>query len=124
MLYPDVEVVLAIATAMRVSAVRDMGLLVSAIERPQVVLYGIEVYPDPSHKCAALLESLVKNHPLFDGNKRLGWATVASFLDANLLDVVATDDEAFDFVIAVASGEAQFDDMVAWFDARIVELSA
>ena len=53
--------------------VRDMGLLSSAAARPATVAFGVEAYEDLWTKAAALLQSLVLNHALIDGNKRLGW---------------------------------------------------
>ena len=53
--------------------VRDYGLLESALLRPQCSVFGQDAYPDLDHKAAALLSSLVGNHALVDGNKRLGW---------------------------------------------------
>jgi death-on-curing protein len=56
-------------------------------------------------KAGALLHSLVSNHALVDGNKRLGWQATVVFLWINWWDVRAPEDDAFDLVIAVASGE-------------------
>jgi hypothetical protein len=53
--------------------VRDIGLLGSAAARPQTTAFGDDAYPDIWTKAAALLHSIVKNHALVDGNKRLGW---------------------------------------------------
>ncbi|MGH9280443.1 MAG: type II toxin-antitoxin system death-on-curing family toxin [Acidimicrobiales bacterium] len=52
--------------------IRDAGLLGSAAARPQATVFGEDAYPDVWTKAAALLQSIVKNHPLVDGNKRLG----------------------------------------------------
>ncbi len=53
-------------------------------------------------KAAALLHSLVRNHALIDGNKRLGWLAAVVFLDINGLVLDAPDDPAYDLVIAMA----------------------
>jgi death-on-curing protein len=50
--------------------IRDLGLLQSAVSRPKATFGGKDLYPDIFHKAAALMESLVKNHPFIDGNKR------------------------------------------------------
>lgn len=81
-----------------------MGLLDSATHRSQTELWGREAYPSMDEKAAALLESLVRNLPLVDGNKRLGWLAAIVFLDINGAWVEAPDDDAYDLVIAVASG--------------------
>lgn len=116
--YLGTEDLLALAGLLGVRDVRDLGLLDSAALRPQSVVYGTESYPMLADKAAALLESIVGNHPLVDGNKRLGWAALVSFYALNgiLLDI--EDDIAYDFVIGVASGELRYlgiaEQLAAW----------
>lgn len=105
MRYLGLEDLLAIAEDLGVASVRDLGLLDSAAHRPQSSLYGREAYPGIHLKAAVLLESIVRNHPLVDGNKRLGWLSAVVFLGLNGLDLDAPDDEAYDLVIGVATGE-------------------
>lgn len=86
-------------------AVRDLGLLSSAVHRPQSQMFGIEAYTDLFEKAAALLQSLAVNHPLVDGNKRMAWMCTVVFLDFNGSDMVDVDqDEAYKLVIEVAMG--------------------
>jgi death on curing protein len=86
-------------------AIRDVGLLGSAAARPQTTAFGADAYPDLWTKAAALLDSVVNNHALVDGNKRLGWLACAVFLDINGIDVsVAANDDVYDLVMAVAAG--------------------
>jgi death-on-curing protein len=84
--------------------IRDAGLLQAAAARPGTTVFGDDAYPDLATKAAAMLESLVRNHALVDGNNRLGWLALVLLLAINgiLLDV--DDDEAYDLVIAVAEG--------------------
>jgi death on curing protein len=63
--------------------VRDVGLLESAVARPRTTVFGEDAYPDLLTKASALLQSVVKNHALVDGNKRLGWLSTAVFLSIN-----------------------------------------
>src|SRR5215210_6679086 len=85
--------------------IRDMGLLGSAAARPQTTVFGDDAYPDVWSKAAALLQSIVKNHPLVDGNKRLGWLATAVFLELNGIDAVqASNDQVYDLVVDVAGG--------------------
>ncbi|MEL7157743.1 MAG: Fic family protein, partial [Actinomycetota bacterium] len=63
--------------------IRDLGLLGSAVARPKTTAFGEDAYPDVWSKAAALLQSVVNNHPLIDGNKRLGWMATAVFLELN-----------------------------------------
>lgn len=85
-------------------AVRDYGLLESAVARPRTTVFGSEAYPDIHTKAAALLHSLCRNHALVDGNKRLAWTACQVFLGLNGEWVTASEDDRFDFMIAVASG--------------------
>lgn len=85
--------------------VRDLGLLGSAAARPRASAFGDDAYPDLWTKAAALLHSIVKNHALVDGNKRLGWVATAVFLELNGVTVTHVENDAvFDFVIAVTIG--------------------
>lgn len=85
--------------------VRDPGLLESALVRPQARYFGSDPYPTLEEKGAALLHSLVGNHALIDGNKRLGLACLIAFLGINGRRLTMTNDEAYDMVIAVATRE-------------------
>lgn len=92
-------------------AVRDIGLLEAASARPRASAFGADAYPTLPDKAAALLHSLVRNHALIDGNKRLGLASVLAFLGLNGWRLTLTNDEAYDLVVAVATG--QLDDVPA-----------
>ena len=84
--------------------VRDMGLLGSAVARPQTTVFGQDAYPDIWTKAAALLQSIVNHHALIDGNKRLGWLATAVFLELNDASVAhAANDDVYDFVIDIAA---------------------
>ena len=96
-------------------AVRDLGLLESAIARPQTSVFGDDAYPTLEQKAAAMLQSITRNHALIDGNKRLGLAAVLAFLGLNGRRLTLTNDEAYDLVIRVATGE--LDDIVQIADA-------
>ncbi len=84
--------------------VRDYGLLESAVARPKTTVAGAEAYPDIHTKAAALLHSLCRNQALVDGNKRLAWTACQVFLGLYGEWVQASEDDRFDFMIAVASG--------------------
>jgi death-on-curing protein len=84
---------------------RDPGLLASAVHRPRTEVFGVEAYPTLLGKAAALLHSLVSNHPYVDGNKRMGWAATEAFLRLNgQFFVAGADDAAFELVMDVAKG--------------------
>ena len=82
--------------------VRDWGLLESALARPQASAFGEDAYASIWEKAAALLLSLVGNHALVDGNKRVGFTCTVLFLYKNGVALQFEEDEAYDFVIAVA----------------------
>jgi death-on-curing protein len=84
--------------------VRDYGLLESALARPQASAFGEDAYPTIQQKAASLLHSLARNHALIDGNKRLALAATIAFLGINGIRLTLTNDEAYDLVIAVATG--------------------
>ena len=100
--YLDLEDLLGFVRALGTGPVRDVGLLDAACARPRSTLFGQDAYASLEHKAAALLHSLVRNHALVDGNKRLGWLAAAVFLDINGHPPDLTDDEAFELVMAVA----------------------
>jgi death-on-curing protein len=85
--------------------VRDYGLLEAALARPQASALGEDAYPDMHAKAAALLHSLARNHALIDGNTRLALAATIAFLGINGQGLTLTNDEAYELVLAVATGE-------------------
>ena len=84
--------------------VRDIGLLDVAVHRPRASVLGQDAYPQLLDKAAALLHSLASNHPLVDGNKRLAWLATYVFCAKNGVELDPDDDDAYDLVVAVASG--------------------
>lgn len=85
--------------------IRDIGLLGSAAARPRTSAFGEDAYADLWTKAAALLHSVVKNHALIDGNKRLGWLATAVFLEINGVVVTHASNEAvYDFVMGATTG--------------------
>ncbi|WP_131104918.1 type II toxin-antitoxin system death-on-curing family toxin [Ornithinimicrobium sufpigmenti] len=103
--YLTTEDLLALAADLGVGPIQDLGLLDSAAHRPSANVFGRDAYPGIDAKAGALLESIVVNHPLVDGNKRLGWLAVVVFYGLNGVDLQAPDDDAYDLVIAIASGK-------------------
>lgn len=107
MIFLTAEEVLHIANRVLAgeAPVRDFGLLESAVARPQATILGADAYPTVDHQAAALLHSLVMNHALVDGNKRLGLAATAVFYAINGYQYHASQDDAYDLVMSVATGE-------------------
>ena len=94
-------------------AVRDYGLLESAVARPQATAFGSEAYRDLDAKVAALLHSLARNHALIDGNKRLALAAVIAFYGLNGRRLTLTNDQAYKLIIDVAAGHLDSVDDIA-----------
>ena len=107
------EDLLYLADDIGVGPVRDLGLLESAAMRPSTTLMGADAYPGIELKAAALMHSLVCNHALVDGNKRIGWHATVVFLGLNGHRPDLTQNEAFDLTMAVASGELRDVDKIA-----------
>jgi death-on-curing protein len=91
--------------------VRDQGLLESALARPRASAFGADAYPSLNEKAAALTHSLARNHGLIDGNKRLSLAALIAFLGVNGRRLTWSNDEAYEFIMDVASG--RLDDVPA-----------
>ena len=98
--------------------VRDEGSLNSAINRPFATFDQHELYPAPIEKAAALLESIVTNHPFIDGNKRTGYVLARLLLLKSGLDIEATQEDKYELVIAVSKGEWKFEQIKNWLKER------
>lgn len=94
--------------------IRDIGLLGSAAARPQTTAFGVDAYPDLVTKAAALLQSIVNNHALVDGNKRLGWLATAVFLELNGIEASrASNDDVYELVVWIAASNPDLDGITA-----------
>lgn len=102
--YLELDELLAMVRVAGLGPVKDAGLLESALARPATSLMGADAYPSLELKAAAMLHSLVNNHALVDGNKRLGWLATVVFVGFNGARVTLTQDEAFTLVWSVADG--------------------
>jgi len=109
--YLSIEDLLGLVRRLGVGPVRDVGLLDAAVARPQSSAFGSDAYPSIELKAAALLHSLVRNHALVDGNKRLGWLGTVVFLDINDHPVELEDDEAFELVMDIADGNLEVEEI-------------
>lgn len=99
--------------------VRDMNLLESAIQRPNSTFDGKNLYPDPIAKAAAIIESIVKNHPFSDGNKRTGYILMRLVLLKSNFDIKASEKEKYEFVIKIAEGKLDFDEIKSWIEHNL-----
>jgi death-on-curing protein len=95
---------------------RDQGALEAAVFRPQTGYYN-----DIGEEAAALLESLVNNHAFLDGNKRVGFAAMHTFLLINGFDLALSSEAAFEFMIgAMEQGKFRFAGIHEWIEAHVV----
>jgi death on curing protein len=99
--------------------VRDKELLESSIFRPFNTFDSVDLYPSPIDKAAAIIESVVKNQPFIDGNKRTGYTLMRLLLLNNSLDVIATEDEKYDFVIRIAEGKSSIEEIRNWLTLKV-----
>ena len=99
--------------------VRDQGSLESAINRPFATFDNQDLYPTPSDKAAAILESILINHPFIDGNKRTAYVLMRLILLDNDLDVVADQEDKYKMVISASTGDIRFDDIKKWIQTRL-----
>jgi len=94
--------------------VREPGSLDAALNRPFQTFGGEDLYNDVFHKAAALIESIILNHPFVDGNKRTGFLLCASFLLDNNIRLTATENARYDFVVNISTGSLSFEEIVSW----------
>ena len=120
-LYPDPEIVIAQLTRVGFF-VRDSGLLLSSLARPATSLFGEDVYATLALKTAALMDSIVNNHRMMEGNKRSSWFAANFFVELNGYEIVATEDEAFAFILSIARGNQPLEDVALWLESHLNEL--
>jgi len=115
----DLEDLVVLVRRLGAGPVRDVGLLEAACARPRASVFGADAYPTLAGKAAALLHSIVANHALVDGNKRLGWLATVVFLDLNGWSVTLDDDVAFRLVMDVAEGRLDVDRIAGILSAAL-----
>lgn len=96
--------------------IRDMGLLLSALEMPKSSMFGVDLHPTLFDKASAYLYHIVCNHPFNDGNKRTGGLTAAIFLEINGKNTDFSDEEYEQLIIKVAKGESKKENIARFFE--------
>lgn len=94
--------------------IRDPGSLDSALKRPFATFDSIDLYPTAIEKAAALLESVVINHPFFDGNKRTAYLLMKYLLFKNGILLEASNIQKYEMVIKASTGEMGFEEIKHW----------
>ncbi len=105
------------------AGVRDKGALEAALARPAMTFGGEDLYPDIPSKAAALMHSLVMNHPFVDGNKRVGVSAVELFVTANGWELPVGDSDLEELTLTVARGELDVEPLAIWFRQRLIQQS-
>ena len=105
-----------------INGVRDSRALDSALARPQSTFGGEDLYPTLAEKAAALLHSLVSNHPFLDGNKRTAAMSAELFLLVNGFELLASDEELEELVMSTARGEREAEEIGIWLEQRLRQL--
>lgn len=98
--------------------VHDLGLLKSAVARPQATYGGEDLYDGLFSKAAALLESLARNHPFVDGNKRTAIAAASLFLRLNGRRVFTSNGELEDYAVYVVITDPGVETIASWLESK------
>ncbi len=105
------------------SGLLNKSSLLSSLARPfSGSAKGVEFFPSIADKAAALIHSLIKNHPFVDGNKRTAAQVTKIFLRENEYDLVFTNDDIVNFVLDIANDKIRFEDIIIWISIRIIKL--
>ena len=110
----ELEYIIDLAVALLGDAppIRDIGLLGSAAARPRTTAFGEDAYPDLWTKAVALLQSIVKDQALVDGNRRLGWLATAVFMEINGVEISRADNnDVYDLVNDVAAAHPDLEEI-------------
>ena len=90
--------------------VKDAGLLDSALARPQTSVFGEDAYPTLELKAAAMTHSVIKNHPMVDGNKRTSWFLLNAFLYINGYLLEMSTEVGLEFTLSVATDQLSLEE--------------
>lgn len=102
--------------------IRDKSSLDAALSRPCQTFDSQQLYPAPNEKAASLIESILINHPFVDGNKRTGYVLMRLLLMEHKLDIKASEQEKYDFVLDIASGRSKYDHILKWLNDHTLKL--
>jgi len=100
--------------------VRDEGLMLSALARPQNLYAYSEETPDISALAASLAYGIAKNHPFIDGNKRTALVVSRTFLLLNGFDIKATQEEKYLTFLSLAEGNLSEEELANWFRSKLI----
>lgn len=104
------------------AGLRDVGLLESAVGRPQASFDRNDLYVTIFDKAAALLQSLLKNHPFVDGNKRTALTSAGIFLKINGYQLINAHKEEVEFAIRVDNEHLSLEHIASWLKKHTKEI--
>lgn len=96
------------------AGLRDEGLLLSALARPQATFGGTDLYPTIFEKAAALAESFARNHPFVDGNKRMALTCMRMMLKLNGYKTDVSQEEKVQIILRIIKREVTVQDVAEW----------
>ncbi len=94
--------------------IRDEASLKSALARPYATFDQKDLYPETIDKAAALFESMIINHPFLDGNKRISYVLMRLIMLEGNLDIDASQEEKYNFVLSASKGEIRYSEIKEW----------
>ena len=100
----------------------DLSMLLSALGRPQATFEGNDLYGDLFSKAASLMDSLIRDHPFVDGNKRTAIAAATLFMQLNGYSLVVANEEMARFTLACAQSKVTLEEISAWMQQFCVRL--
>jgi len=103
--------------------VKDVGLLDSALARPQTSVFGEDAYPTLELKAAAMTHSVIKNHPMVDGNKRTSWFLLNAFLYINGYLLEMSTELGLEFTLGIATDGLSLEEAAEMIRQHLVPLS-
>lgn len=96
--------------------IRDLGLLLSLVERPKAAFGNKELYPGIFQKTAAYAESLALYHMFLDGNKRTAISASARFLFLNGFELRASNKEVEKFMMKIVNKKMDISSIAKWLE--------
>ena len=103
---------------------RDEGLLLSALSRPENAFHYSDPKPDLAELAAAYGFGLAKNHPFNDANKRTALIAMRLFLKLNGYDLAASPEDKYKTIIRVAASDISEDELAQWIGKNVEEIKS
>nr|WP_297452980.1 type II toxin-antitoxin system death-on-curing family toxin [Persephonella sp.] len=94
--------------------IRDENLLESSLKVPFQTFGKEDLYKTPIEKAAKLLETIIKNYPFVDGNKRVAYVLFRLFLEENGYVLTATEEEKYNLIMSIASHKISYKQIIEW----------